>query len=358
MKDNDAPRPVAEIEPPPTPTGKRVDEDPTILARWLYRGMEQGLVFWVVLGGLAVVLLGLGVVVSSLSAAKSVTGQAWIDLVPATTAEDQLKIADANPKTPVADWARLQAAEEEYRAGLDDLITPDKRESAGPRLKRALDLFSQVAREAPKDTPQARGAAFAVARVLETRNELPEAIKQYQLVAETWKDSPEARQSLTLAKRLEDPESVQFYKELYAAKSPMGGGAAGGIPGLPPPPPVSLAPGQSMDLIAPGTSGAGKSFLPDFSGPAGLDPPPVKIIPGPTTTATPPAESLPEVIPAPATTPEAQPAPVETPAPATKPELPADPIAVPTPRPTPTPAPESGPVVVPNAETLSTTPKH
>ena len=363
MKDDDAPRPVAEIEPPPTPTGPRVDEDPTILARWLYRGMEQGLVFWVILGGLAVGLLGLGVVVSSLSAAKSVTSQAWIDLVPATTAEDQLKVADANPKTPVADWARLQAAYEEYRAGLDDLITPDKRESAGPRLKRALDLFSQVAREAPKDTPQARGAAFAVARVLETRNELPEAIKQYQLVAETWKDSPEARRALTLAKRLEDPGSVQFYKELYASKSPSGGAAAGGIPGLPPPPPVTLPGGKPMDLIAPGTSGAGKSFLPDFSGPAGLDPPPVKIIPGPTTPTTPPtsaalpAESSPEIVPAPATIPEAQPAPVETPAPATTPALPADPIAIPAPQPTPTPAPESGPVVVPNAEKPSTTPK-
>ena len=354
MNENDAPRPVAEIEPPPTPAGKHVQEDPTILARWLYRGMEQGPIFWVILGGLAVVLLGLGVIVSSLSAAKSVAGQAWIDLVPAVTAEEQLKVAEANPKTPVADWARLQAAYEEYRAGLEDLTSSGKRESAGPRLKRALDLFSQVAREAPKDTPQARGAAFAVARVLETRNELPEAIKQYQLVAETWKDSPEARQSLTLAKRLEDPESAQFYKELYTSKASTGGAAAGGIPGLPPPPPVALPGGKPMDLIAPGTSGAGKSFLPDFSGPAGLDPPPVQIVPGSTTppaTPTPPAESAPVVIPAPATTPGAAPAPTTTPA------LPADPIAVPATQPSPTPAPGSGPVVVPNAEQPSATPK-
>ncbi len=118
----------------------------------------------------------------------------------------------------MADWARLQAAYEEYRAGLEDLTAPGKRESAGPRLKRALDLFAQVAKEAPKESPQSRGAAFAVARVLEARNELPEAIKQYRLVAETWKDTPEARQAETLARTLEDPDSVQFYKDLYAAK--------------------------------------------------------------------------------------------------------------------------------------------
>ena len=258
MKDLDTPRPIAEIEPPPTSTGKRVDDDPTILARWLYRGMEQGPMFWVILGGLAVALLAVGVMVSSLSAAKSVTSQAWFDLVPAQTPEDRLKIAEANPKTPVANWARFLAAHAEYQAGLDDLTSPGKRESAGPRLKRALDLFSEVAREAPHDSPQSRGAAFAVARVLEARNELPEAIKQYRLVADTWKDSPEARQALTLAKTLEDPISVQFYKELYTSNAAPSGGAAGSIPA---PPPFSLPGGKPLDFITPGTSGAGKSFL-------------------------------------------------------------------------------------------------
>ena len=289
MNEKDAPRPVRELEPPPT-APRPVDEEPTILARWLYRALEQGPLFWVALAGLAVVLTGISVVTSSLMAAKSVTGQAWIDLVPAKTAEDQLKIADANPKTPVADWARLQAAYEEYRAGLDDLTSPGRRESAGPRLKRALDLFSQVARDAAKDSTQARRAAFAVARVLEARNELPEAIKQYRLVAETYKDTPEARQATTLAQKLEDPDTVQFYKELYASKA----GAAEpskpiGLPDIPPPPPLGTGE-KPVDLLVPGTSAGGKSFLPAQLGPAGIDPPPATTTPTPATTPRPRAE--------------------------------------------------------------------
>lgn len=280
MKEKDAPRPVHELEPPPTSVARHSDEEPTILARWLYRGLEQGLLFWVFLGGVAVVLTGISVLVSSLMAAKSVTGQAWIDLVPAKSAEDQLKIADANPKTPVADWARLQAAYEEYRAGLDDLTAPGKRESAGPRLKRALDLFQQVVKEAPQASPQARGAALAVARVLEARNELPEAIKQYRLVADTWKNTPEARQAETLAKTLEDPDSVQFYKDLYASKPSLpSSGLPTGVPDIPPPP---VAPGSKpIDLLIPDSSAAGKSFLPNLTGPAGIDPPPSTTAPAP-----------------------------------------------------------------------------
>ena len=274
MKENDDFRPVRELEPPPT-VARPVDEDPTILARWLYRALERGPLFWLFLGGLAVILTGLSVVVSSLMAAKSVTGQAWIDSVAARSAEDQLKIADAHPKTPVSDWMRLQAAYEEYRAGLEDLTAPGKRESAGPRLKRALDLFGQVAKEAPIESTQSRGAAFAVARVLEARNELPEAIKQYRLVADTWKNSPEARQAEILAKALENPDNVQFYKDLYTAKPAMPNfDALGGLPAIPPPPPV--APGSKPgDFVVPGASPSGKSFLPDLNGPAGIDPPPV-----------------------------------------------------------------------------------
>ena len=263
MNEKDAPRPIHELEPPPQTAAKPESvEDMTILARWLYRGLEQGPLFWLFLGGVALVLTGISVVVSSLMAAKSVSGQAWIDLVPAKTAEEQLKIADAHPKTPLADWARLQAAYEEYRSGLDDLTSPGKRESAGPRLKRALDLFGQVVKDAPKESPQARGAAFAVARVLEARNELPEAIKQYRLVAETWKGSPEARQAEGFARSLEDPENIQFYKELYAAKpSATSVGPLDAVPSIPAPP--SMAPGvKPFDPLAPGSS-----LL-------GIDPPP------------------------------------------------------------------------------------
>lgn len=288
MKETEDSRPVHELEPPPFAPQPSPD-DMTVLERWARRAIGQGPLFWVLLGGAAVALAGVSVVVSSLSAAKSATGQAWIDAIPANTAEERLRIAEANSKTPVSAWMRLQAAEEEYRAGLDDLTQPGRRESAGPRLKRALDLFSQVAAEAPHDTPQARGAALAVARVHEARNELPEAIKQYRLVADEWKDSPEAKEAATLARRLEDPNSVQFYKDLYAAKP------AADVPAIPPPSLPVPPGGKPADIVVPGTSAAGKSFLQGLSGPLGIDAPPPSPTPAP---APAPPEAKPEAKPA------------------------------------------------------------
>jgi hypothetical protein len=52
------------------------------------------------------------------------------------------------------------------------------------------------------------------------RNDLPEAIEQYQLVAKNWPDSPEASQAQRLAQALRDPQAVAFYKDLYAYTPP------------------------------------------------------------------------------------------------------------------------------------------
>src|SRR4051794_18301877 len=84
------------------------EEDMTILARWLQRGMEQGVRFWLMVGGVMVAIVAVAVVSSGLAAGKSANSQAWIDLIPAKSAEDQLKVAEAFPKTPVANWAKLR----------------------------------------------------------------------------------------------------------------------------------------------------------------------------------------------------------------------------------------------------------
>ncbi len=238
MKDEH--RPVHQLEHAEPTVIHHPEEDMTVLARWLQRGMEQGARFWFLLGGVVAALVAVAVLLSGVVAGKSATSQAWLDLVPAKTAEDQLKVAEANPKSPVADWARLRAAFEEYDNGLVDLTTPGKKETAGPRLKKALELFQQVAAEAPRDSSQALGATFGVARTMEARNELPEAIEQYRLVATTFPNTPEAKQSLAMAKALEDPENVQFYKELYAYKPPANPGP--GNLGISPPGPRPPAP--------------------------------------------------------------------------------------------------------------------
>ncbi len=304
--------PVHELEHAEPTVIHHHDEDMTILARWLRRGMERGASFWLAIGGIVVALVAGAVALGSLSAKGGAHSQAWIDLVPAKTPEDRLKVADAYPKTPVADWARLFAANEEYEAGLIALTDPKQRDIAGPRLKKALETYRQVAADAPKETSQARGAAFGVARTLEARNELDDAIKQYRLVAETWKGSPEAKQSEALARALEDPENRMFYQELYAFKPPTTN-AATPISGTPPPPP-------GLDF---------KSSLPSIPG---LTAGPMDIAPPPATTnplTTPPAvATAPEPV---RIEPKPEPSTPSVPAATPKAELPPDPF-IPSPK--------------------------
>ena len=292
------------------------EEDMTILARWLQRAMEQGPKFWLLVGGAVAALVLIAVIASGLSAGKSAASEAWSELTQAKTVEERIKIADAHPNTPVAGWAKLLSAEEEYANGVDDLTTPGKRESAGPRLKKALDLFQQVAKEAPANTSQALGGMFGAARTLEARNELPEAIEQYRLVATKFPNTPEAKQALALAKALEEPTNVQFYKELYAYKPPAAPTSSGlGGPGSLIPPPANFDFGPST-----------KSFLPDMNVPQGLDAPPPST--GPTPAAEPPKgeATRKDEIPAPSTpAPPADAAKAEAP----KAELPKDPFTPP-----------------------------
>ena len=108
----------------------------------------------------------------------------------------------------------LQAATEFYNQALADL--PNNRDVAVSTAKKALELFDEVGREAPHDSPQARVAALGKARVLEMRNDLPKAIEQYQLVAKEWPGTPEAEEAKRYAEALKDPQAASFYKELYA----------------------------------------------------------------------------------------------------------------------------------------------
>ena len=315
----DEPRPVHQLEHAEPTVIHHPEQDMTILARWLHYGMEQGARFWLLLGGVVAVIVAIAALSSGLAASKSAGSEAWVELTQAKTAEERLKIAEAYPATPAADWAKLQVAYEEYDNGLVDLTTPGKKESAGPKLKKALELFQQVAKDAPKDSSQALGASLGVARTLEARDELPEAIQQYRELATKFPNTPEAKQALALAKALEEPENVTFYKELYAYKPPAGPSAGGPMDFRTPPP---LIPGMTPGFgSGPGSSLNQKSFL-NQPAPAGLDAPPPST--GPTSALEPPKTEVPKAEEPKAEAPKAETpalAPT-TPAPAEKPATP------------------------------------
>jgi len=319
MKDDQVP--VHEHEHAEPTVIHHPDEDMTILARWLQRGMEQGSRFWLLIGGVVLALVVVSAVSSGLVAGKAAGSQAWTELTQAKTVEDRLKIAESHPNTPAAGWAKLMSAREEYEIGVDDLTTPGKKETAGPRLAKALKLFQEVAKEAGTNSLQAVGGLFGTARTYEARNELDEAIKQYKLVVEKFPKSPEAKTAEELIKALEEPVNQMFYKELYAYKPPTNPVSPSGT-GL------NKSGGLDSFLNPPSTFGLGqpnKPLLPEgMPAPVGLDPPPGSTT-NPAPTIEPPKDQTPKKDEKPVSTPPTEPT---KPAPAPT-EVPANPTPAP-----------------------------
>jgi hypothetical protein len=247
------------------------EEKMPALARWVRHTMANPTRFWGLIALVVLTVTGLAIYSNGPYLGGSSSDAAWVRLETARTPAERVEIAQEYPNTQARQWALLQAATEYYNQGFNDL--PSNRDAALPALKKALDQFEEVAREAPEDSPQACAAALGVARTYEARNELDKAIKQYEKVASTWKGTPEAVEAQRYAQALRQPENVAFYKELYAFKPveailpPMGQGAVT----LPPNHPPINGPG-APDTVAP---------LFNFPSPLDLPPPPPSPAPSP-----------------------------------------------------------------------------
>jgi len=172
---------------------------------------------------IAVVVLAIVVGMNWTSATSTKTSEVWSKIDTATKPEDLAAVAKEYPGTDASQWVLMLAANEYYNSAMGDL--PNNREVAVLNLKKALDLYEQVAREAPKNSYQTRAAVIGKARCMEARNELAEAIAQYelaeaitqsQLAAKQWPDSIEVGEAKQLADALKKPEAIAFYKELHA----------------------------------------------------------------------------------------------------------------------------------------------
>jgi hypothetical protein len=215
------------------------EEDETLLARWLRRGLEKGPKFWVFVGGCVAALIALTVLVSGLMMGKSEASQAWRELLEARTSDQQVKVADTYPKTEASRWALLEAASAVYNDGFN--LQSTNRDASAPLLKKAYSLYEQVYQESVKiDEPVARRAAFGKARTLEASNDLSGAIAQYQSIAKTWPDTPEAKRAAALAKALQNSKNADFYTWLASYKPaemtlpPLGKGTFDFPPQYPP----------------------------------------------------------------------------------------------------------------------------
>ena len=84
----------------------------------------------------------------------------------------------------------LHAANEYYTTAMSDL--PNNRDVAITEREEGAELYERVARKPPRIPSRPVPRLFGKARCLEARNELSQAITQYELVASTWPGSPEA----------------------------------------------------------------------------------------------------------------------------------------------------------------------
>ncbi len=214
--------------------------------------------------GILAVILAVYVAANWTSSSRSKTSELWNSLYTETKPEVLAENARKYRGTAASEWALLHAANEYYTTAMGDL--PNNRDVAINNVKKALELYEQIANEAPKDSFQARAALFGKARCMEARNELSQAIAQYELVASTWPGTPEAEQAKEFAEALKKPEAAAFYKELFAYS----------------PPRVTLPPLGSERFNFPGSSsakGAASKGTTNMGPSATVPPPPVEVTP-------------------------------------------------------------------------------
>lgn len=273
MKHEPTPRTRPEDGPPPVVIHREADD--TILARWLLRAMEKGLSFWLMVGGAAVVVLGVGYLIGGLSAGQSGSAKAWSEEILATTPEELRKVAADHEGSTAAGWALLRAAAKDYQEGVTRL--PADREAAAPLLSQALEGFKTAAEKAGGDSILKRMAALGVARTYEARDELSEAIAQYEKVAKDWPETDDAKTASARVTLLRDPETVAFYRKFASftppktpSLGPRGSNPLGGFPAnhpsmdgpIVPAPPLSGVPAGSVPRGASATPAVGGGEFP------------------------------------------------------------------------------------------------
>ncbi len=168
--------------------------------------------------GLLAIVAALVVASNWTSTNQTKTSEVWTKLYSETKPEALTETAEKYPGTVASEWALLHAANEYYATAMADL--PNNRDVAVSNVKNAAKIYDQIAKNAAKDSFPARAAAVGKARCLEARNELAQAIEQYDLVVKSWPGSPEALSAQKLADALKQPEAAKFYKELFAYSPP------------------------------------------------------------------------------------------------------------------------------------------
>ena len=185
----------------------------------------------------------------------------------------------SKPTTPAGLWAAQTLGDINLAQGAALMFSD--RPLAKEKLDAAADYYKK-AEVAPNDLNLVARARLGLGKVYETLCKPEEALKYYQLVADTQKDSAIGKLAAKSAKRMENPREVELLA-WFAAQKPKKAaplpGRGGGLPGLPNDlpdrPDISLPSGLGLDNIGTGVPDAPEPTLPlPGAPPPSTSPPP------------------------------------------------------------------------------------
>jgi hypothetical protein len=134
-------------------------------------------------------------------------------------------VADEYATTPAGHWSRLSLADSMLAKGVQQLF--EDRDAAEESLKEAVAGYTEVIKQAPRESLLAERATFGLAEAFESLGELSQAREQYNAVLEHWKQGAFTGQA---EKRLADldRDSTQEFYDWFANQHPKPKRESGG----------------------------------------------------------------------------------------------------------------------------------
>lgn len=166
----------------------------------------------------AVVLIGAGLVAGYVSGAAAQKRQeAWNAYMVATSVGEFELVMQKYGDTPVVPYAQLRIADFTFREGEASLISD--RSKAVSKIDEAIKTYERLSHDSANPIV-ARQSSLSAGIAYETEGAIAKAREAYERTKTQFAGSPEADQAGKYLKRLDEPETKQFYERLASYQPP------------------------------------------------------------------------------------------------------------------------------------------
>lgn len=208
------------------------------LADWLAERLEVAKPYTAQIAiGAIVIVVAIGAGVYYFGTERQVAAQDWAEYFNALNEREPEKglksLYDNNPTSPAGLWAAQTLGDINLAQGAALMFSD--RTQAKEKLEAAKEYY-KTAEAAPNDLNLVARARLGLGKVYESQCRPKDAMKYYQLVADTQKDSAIGKVAAKAAKRMENPREVSllaWFDEQTPKKPAPLPGEGGGLPGLP-----------------------------------------------------------------------------------------------------------------------------